>query len=285
MQDFDKLWDYNNPTKTAAKFKDILDKIESEQNTSYLAQLYTQLARTQGLQAKWDDAFDYLSKAKSLLLSSDNITHVRYLLELGRTYNSSGKRSKAYDLFLEAWDLGRKIRADGYATDAGHMLAIASDTPEKILEWNLKTIEFVKASDQAEAHKWLGSLYNNLGWTYFNDGDQTKALEIFELALIERKRQDKDENIRIAKWCIARANREIGQVDEALAIQLDLLTTYEQLGNPSMFVFEELAHCYTLKNEQDKAAPYAKQAYDLLSQDDWYVKNEPTRLQALKDIF
>lgn len=284
MQDFDKLWNYNNPAETAEKFIAILNNTDTGEDKTYIAQLYTQLARTQSLQGNWDDTYAYLDKAKLLLPDADKVSEVRYLLELGRTYNSSGKKSEAYNVFDKAWELGKSIGADGYTADAGHMLAIASDTPEKTLTWNLKTVEFASQSDQPEAQRWLGSLYNNLGWTYFDDGDPIKALDMFELALVEREKQGNPENIRIAKWCIARIKRELGHIDEALSSQLDLLEEDEKLGNQPMFVYEELAHCYSLQDQPDKAKPYAQKAYDLLSQDDWYIKNEPERLEALQAI-
>ena len=284
MQDFDRLWDYNNPAATQEKFKAILDKTDVSGNEVFVAQLYTQLARTQSLQRKWNEAYAYLDKAKDLLPVADKVSEVRYLLEIGRTYNSSGKREKAYVTFLKAWELGKEIGADGYATDAGHMLAIASDTPEKTLDWNLKTVVYAKQSDDPAAQKWLGSLYNNIGWTYFDSGDHEKALETFRKALDEREKQDNPENIRIAKWCIARVLRELGQVEDALDIQRDLLAEHQKNNTSDQYVTEELALCFAKLGDATNASTYAKQAVELMSQDSWMVENEPERLGALKAL-
>jgi len=284
MQDFDTLWDYNKPAETYEKFKAILDKTDLSGNETFVAQLYTQLARTQGLQRKWDEAYAYLDKAKALLSLADKVSEVRYLLEIGRTYNSSGKREEAYNMFVKAWELGKEIGAEGYATDAGHMLAIASDTPEGTLDWNLKTVAYAKVSDDPVAQKWLGSLYNNLGWTYFDAGDHEKALKIFRQALVEREKQDNPENIRIAKWCIARVLRELGQVDDALDIQLHLLAEHQKNNTRDQYVAEELALCYAKLGDTTNASTYAKQAHALMSKDTWMVENEPHRLDALKAL-
>jgi tetratricopeptide (TPR) repeat protein len=284
MQDFDKLWDYRNPAESEEKFREILEKTSLIDNESYVGQLYTQLARTYSLRSHWDEAHAFLNKVITLLDKADKITEVRYLLELGRTYNSSGDKTQALELFISAWTLAKTIQADGYAVDAAHMLAIAAEGNQATLDWNLKALSYAEQSTQPEAHKWLGSLYNNIGWTYFDNGEHLSALELFEKALLEREQHHEEENIRVAKWCIARAQRELGQVDLALKTQLSLLAEHEQMNNTDEYVFEELAHCYCALDDIKNASKYATLAHDMLSKDDWIMKNEPARLQSLADL-
>lgn len=284
MQDFDKIWDYGNPDETAQKFLNILDKAAIEDNESYVAQLYTQLARTQSLQHKWVHAHDFLDRAKLLLDSADQVTKVRYLLELGRTHNSSGDKKQAYDLFNQAWELAKEINTDGYAVDAAHMLAIAAETSQGTLDWNLKALAYAEQSSQPEAQKWLGSLYNNIGWTYFDDGKYQTALDMFEKALVEHEKQENINNIRTAKWCIARTQRELGQIEIALKTQLILLDEYQADDSTDEYVYEELAHCYSTTGDTTNAAKYAKLAYDILSKQDWFAESESGRLEALQGM-
>lgn len=281
MQDFDKLWDYNKPDETEEKFLKILDKTLKQGWESYIGQLYTQLARTQGLQKKWDEAHRYLDKAKSLLDKADKVTEVRYLLELGRTQNSSGDKKGAYDTFLRAWKLAKSIQADGYAVDAGHMLAIASETPEDTLDWNLKSLDYAEKSNQESAQKWLGSLYNNLGWTYFDNGDYKTALDMFEKALTEREKQGNIGNVRIAKWCIAKAQRKLGEVEPALKTQLTLLDEYRAENSEDEYVYEELSFCYQALGDKQKSSHYANLAYQIFSKQDGIPKPQLEALQAL----
>lgn len=258
-------------------------------NISTQAQLYTQLARTQGLQNNFDDAFTYLNKAKSLLSKADKVTEVRYLLEWGRvelskTFRTSDDNSVAYDLFDRALNLAKAIQADGYAVDAAHMLAIAADGHQATLDWNLKALAYAEQSTQPDAQYWTGSLYNNIGWTYFEDGDHEKALDMFEKALIVREKQKGEGNIRTAKWCIARVQRELGQVETALQTQLALLAEYDQIKSADEYVYEELAHCYGIAGDITNASKYATLAHEILSKDDWMAKNEPARLQSLMNL-
>jgi len=284
MQDFDKLWDYGKPEETHRKFKVLLDKTNAEGQAAYVAQLYTQLARTQSLQDSWDQAYGYLDKANKYISDADTTSRIRYLLELGRTYNSSGKTSLAYDTFLEAWELGKSSNVDGYTVDAGHMLAIASDTPDKTLKWNLESVKVAQNSNQPEAQRWLGSLYNNLGWTYFDADDYQTALSYFDKALAEQEKLGLDENIRIAKLCIGKVKRILGDREDALNIQKDLLAEYQAIDLESEYVYEELALCYAEQGDSTRASHYAKLAYNLLSQDKWMVENQSDRLAHIKTL-
>src|SRR5688572_5576293 len=146
LADFDEMWNYQEPQQTEEKFLALLPQAIKEKNSSYLGQLYTQLARTQSLQNNFDKAHDYLDKAKSLLKEADELTEVRYLLELGRIHNSAGDTARAQVLFDEAWKKAKSIQADGYAVDAAHMLAIATSDPSNMLSWNLKALEYAQNS-------------------------------------------------------------------------------------------------------------------------------------------
>ncbi|MBZ0304515.1 MAG: tetratricopeptide repeat protein, partial [Anaerolineae bacterium] len=73
-----------------------------------------------------------------------------------------------------------------------------------------------------------------MGWTYHDQGNYEKALEMFQQALIFREGNPRQ--IQIARWCIARTLRSLNRVEEALAIQREL--------NPEDgFVVEEIAEC------------------------------------------
>jgi hypothetical protein len=60
----DTLWDYDNPQATALKFRELLPTAEKSVDNTYDAELLTQLARTQSLQRKFDDAHSVLDTAK-----------------------------------------------------------------------------------------------------------------------------------------------------------------------------------------------------------------------------
>ncbi len=83
LPNFDSLWNYDNPAETEKKFREILPQAESSGDTSYLIQLITQIARTQGLQMKFDDAHKTLDRAKELNPQNYDAAYIRYLARKG----------------------------------------------------------------------------------------------------------------------------------------------------------------------------------------------------------
>jgi tetratricopeptide (TPR) repeat protein len=283
LPDFDALWDYAQPAQTEAAFRVLLPQAAASGNPSYYIELLTQIARTQGLQRKFDFAHQTLDQALALLTDDLSRARVRYLLERGRVFNSSGTPKEAQPLFLAAWEQGQSCQEDFYAIDAAHMLAIVAPTEEK-LDWNLKALVLVERTTDARARTWGGSLYNNIGWSYHDQGQYQQALEAFQKALEWRQAQGDEREVRIAKWCIARALRSLGQVEEALRMQQALLEEWKQVGESGGYVEEELGECLLALGRAEEARPYFTQAYAKLSQDSWLAEQEPARLERLKHL-
>jgi tetratricopeptide (TPR) repeat protein len=283
LENFDKLWDYNNPAGTEVKFRTILSKHKQADNPSYYVQLLTQIARTQGLQHKYEDAHKTLDEAKRLLNDNLKLAKARYLLERGRVFNTSGKPDKAKPLFIQSYELSKEIAEDFYSIDAMHMIAIA-ETPEKSLEWNLKAIELAENTSDKRANRWLGSLYNNTGWSLFNMEKYTEALSIFEKALKWYEEKKHDEETRIAKWSVARTLRAMNKTKEALTIQKDLMEEFNKIGEKDGYVYEELGECYLSLGKKSEAEKFFKLAYEELSKDEWLVQNETKRIERLKEL-
>jgi tetratricopeptide (TPR) repeat protein len=282
LPNFDELWDYHQPDVTEQKFRALLPAAEADPD--YHAQLLTQIARTQGLQRRFDEAHRTLDTVETMLNGGlSQRAHIRYLLERGRTFNSSQQRGRASELLRQAYELARSAIEDFYTVDAAHMLGI-SEPPDKQLAWSLKALEVAEQSADPRAQKWRGSLYNNIGWTYHDQGQYAKALELFERALAWREAQGQANEIRIAHWCVARAFRSLNRLEEALAIQRRLLAEHEQAGSSDGYVDEEIAECLLSLGRAAEAQPYFTLAYARLSQDPWLADQEPARLERLKTL-
>lgn len=282
MIEQDKLWNYNNPAETEIKFREALKTIFPEKDFSAYLQLQTQIARTCSLRMMFDEAHQTLNEVEKILPAENEVAHVRYYLERGRTFNSSGKKAEAKTEFEKAKQVAEKLHEDFYALDALHMLAIVAP-PDEAAKLNEEAILLAEESKQEHAKNWLGALYNNLGWSYFDKGDYEKALSIFLRALQWREEKKSVTEIFIAKWCVARTLRALHKLDDALKIQLSLLEEMIANNTPDGFVYEELGEIYHLRNEEVQKM-YFGFAYKELSQDKWLAKNEPARLERLKKM-
>ena len=281
----DALWDYDSPQATALKFRELLPAAEKSVDKSYYAELLTQLARTQSLQLKFDEAHSVLDTARQEIEGQNMpVAEIRYLLERGRTFNSAGEKEQSIPLFKEAYAKAVKHNEDFYAIDAAHMLGIAVK-PQDQLYWNITAMGIADVTADARARKWLGSLYNNIGWMYHDLKDYVGALTFFEKLLAWRMDQKNERGTFIAKWTIARTYRSLNRIDEALALHRELLDEIQWKGlDPSGYVFEELAECLLIQNRGIDAKVYFKKAYKILSKDIWLKANEGDRLERLKEL-
>jgi tetratricopeptide (TPR) repeat protein len=282
LPDIDSLWNFDDPAATEAQFRSLLPRAETDGSAGYHAELLTQLARTQGLQQKFDSAHATLDVVQTMLDEAGNRATVRYLLERGRTYNSSGEKGKAAGLFQEALDLASQEDLQTLAVDGAHMMAIA--LPDSALAWNLRALEMAESATEPGARRWRGSLYNNLGWTYFGRDDYDSALTMFEQAVACRQEQELPREVLIARWCVAKCLRHLGNVEASLTAQLELESEWDALGEPDGYVFEEIAECLLLLQRDAEARPYFSKAHEHLSKNPWLLRDEQERLNRIQRL-
>ena len=281
LPDFDSLWDYSRPDYTETRFREILIHVP-EDDPAFL-ELLTQIARAQGLQQKFDKAHQTLDQVERRLGTIASRSKVRYLLERGRVFNSSGHPEQSRPLFELALDYAKQISEDFYAVDAIHMLAIVS-SPASSLDLNLRAIQLAESSGQEKARNWLGSLYNNTGWSYHDMGEYESALGMFEKAEAFQRSKGRVSETRVAVWAVARCLRSLNRVEEALSKQTALKNEYESAGETDGYVFEEIGECLLALNRTEEARPYFAKAYDVLSQYPWLARDEPERIKRMKTL-
>ena len=282
--DFDALWNFNDPAETEKRFRELLPgEGQPLFETDWHWELLLQIARTQGLQRQFDEAHATLDLVDAKRETASPRVAVRHLLERGRVFNSSKQRDKAGPLIQSAWELAQNVGEEALAVDAAHMLAIVAPAEES-LEWNQKALVLAEASDDPRARKWAGSLNNNIGWTHHGNGDFQTALEHFQKAVVCRQEQNEPGEIQVARWCVARCLRSLGQIHEALAIQQELQIEHEAAGTGDGYVFEELAECQLALEMPEAAQINFSIAYHELSKDDWLVENEAERIARLKSL-
>jgi len=280
LPDFDLLWDYNNPAASEEKFREVLPQFPDGNER---LELLTQIARSQGLQRKFEQAHQTLDEIEGQLPVEVSRARVRYLLERGRVFNSSKHPDQARPFFERALKMAQELSEDFHAVDAAHMLAIVAD-PASALDWNLRAIQMAESSADERARGWLGSLYNNTGWSYHDMGDYESALTIFQKAESNFSGKGSADKFRIAKWTVARCLRSLKRIEEALSKQMNLKAEFDAIGGSDGYVEEEIGECLLLLKREEEARPYFAKAFELLSKDEWLVDNEPERVKRLKEM-
>lgn len=281
---FDELWDYEQPGQTEARLRALLPQAEAVADATYHVQLLSQIARAQGLQQQFEAAHALLDEAERLLAQAKPLARIRVCLERGRLLNSARTADRGQALFQEAWQLALAAKVDFYAIDAAHMLGIVAETADEQLAWNLKALQVAMSTQHARSRRWLGALYNNIGWTYHDNEQYEQALAMFEKARDYYDRLLDVPRCQIARWTIGRTYRSLGRVAEALAVQETLLAEYEA-DEAAGYTLEEMGECLWLLGRTAEAQPYFGRAYAVLAQDPWLAAHEPARLQRLQELW
>ena len=178
---------------------------------------------------------------------------VRYLLERGRALNSSGSRS-APCRFSPMRSRSPSASTTS-STRSTPPTCSASRRPAERLAWNLKALALAEAAADTRARDWRASLYHNIGWTWFDDGDALRALDFWQKALAMRETMGDAGRIRVAKWTVARGYRAVGRLDDAEKIQKALVVEFDALGEPDGYVYEELAEIALARGDAAAAQP------------------------------
>lgn len=282
LPQFDTLWDDEDPAGTEAAFRSLLPRAAESGDAGYHAQLLSQIARTQGLQGRFEDALRTLAEAESLP-GLDHTSHIRLLLERGRVLNSSGDPAASRSYFLGAWHLACEVSEDAYAVDAAHMLGIV-ETDDEGRQWNARALMFSQTSSDPAAQRWQGPLYNNTGWDHHDQGHYEEALACFQQALEAYRRTGKEREVQIASWCVARALRSLGQVEEALAMQEQNLRALARTTPSNGHLHQEIGECLLALGRSDEARPYFARAYALLSSAPASSRPDRARLERLRTL-
>ncbi len=280
----DSRWDFAKPEVSESRFREALGQYTA--NSREALEISTQLARAQGLQRKFDAAHATLDRIEPGLDRVDARVRIRYLLERGRAFNSAGAPAKAVPLFRQAAEVAARAARDGdvfYAVDALHMLGVASPASER-LDWNLKALTAAEGAKEARARGWRGSLYHNVGWTYFERGEQGTALDYWQKALAVREASHDAPRLKVARWTVARGYRALGRIDDAERMQRELADENAKSGEEDGYVYEELAEIALARGDKAAAAPWAAKAYALLREDAWFAATEPVRLERLAKL-
>ena len=278
-----KLWKYDDPKTSALVFSSLINRAMSSEDKDYLPAVLSQIARSYAMRGDFNAAHQQLDEVKSLIEVQKSRANIFYLLERGRTFNLEGNKRNAQLVLNEAFRFAQEIGDDYLAIDAAHMMAIV-ESLEGQQRWHDIALKIAEQSTSAFARNWLGTLYNNMGWTHFDQGRFSRALELFTKNAEFRRDKEQHRREQIARWAIGRTLRALDRLPEALAIQEKLMDERTSAGYlADGRVLEEIGEIYHLMGRKE-AQVYFSRAYHLLAADPYIVRDEPDRLARLKEL-
>ena len=227
------LWDFDDPRASGERFLDAAERAPEPDRTSWL----TQYVRALGLQERFDEATRVLDQLDAGA-APEAATYLA--LERGRVLRSAGRVEESRAYFESAAATAEDAGLEALRVDALHMVALAAP-PEEQLALNERALAVARAATDPRARDWDASLLNNIGMTHADAGHFTAALTAFEQALAARERIGDPATIRVARWMVAWAYRNLGRRDEALQIQRALKAELESAGESDRYVDDELA--------------------------------------------
>lgn len=230
--DLTGLWDFDDPSGSEARLRGAAAEATGEER----AILLTQVARARGLRGEFDQGHALLDG----LAEEGNEAGVRVELERGRLLRSAGDLQGARPHFDKAAHDAARADLEGLEIDALHMVALCLEGND-LLAATLAAVDRARAASTAEGKQWLASLLNNLGMAYADMGAWDLALEAFNEALSQRQARADESAVFVARWMVAWALRNLGQLEAAREAQTSLKADLTAAGLSDPYVDEELA--------------------------------------------
>jgi tetratricopeptide (TPR) repeat protein len=273
------LWDFDDLDATETRMR---EQLEGETSAAGRAEVLTQLARVRGLRGDFVTG-DALLDEVAATEGRTPVVSARLDLERGRLRRSDGDPSAARPLFESAFEQALEERQYFVAADAAHMVALVATDRDDVVGWTRRGLELAELHDGASY--WLGPLFNNLGWEYYEAGELEPALDAFERALEARERDPENAAaIEIARFAVGKTLRGLGRAGEAIPL-LERGTAWAQAeGAPDGWFHEELAEEYAEVGRADEARQQARRAIPLLERDDPSFVDDASRRARLVSL-
>ena len=274
------LWDFDDLDATESRLR---ARLAEESSGAGRAEVLTQLARVEGLRGDFDQGERLVAEAEPLAAGS-GLARARVDLERGRLRCSSGDPGAALPLFVSAFALAADAGELFVAADAAHMSALAAPDDSGFLDWTERGIDLVAGAEPSDRY-WLGPLLNNLGWHHFEAGAYERALEAFERALAERKRNPEDRSgNELALYAVAKTLRALARPQEGVPLLESAVAAAEAESRSDGWLEEELAETFAACGRTSEARGHAVAALALLPEQDPDFELDGERGSRLREL-
>ena len=265
-------------------FEAIANEAETAGDVSAFVEAASMRARSYLIQDDGETGRPWLDRAAAKATEGDALGWSRYIGVRGRFEWKGGDNPTATVTFRAMFDYCEAHELWSRAIDAAHMVAITGD-PEERFEWAGKAIAM---AESGELTKWLGPLWNNLGWDYVEAERYDEAREALEKARVYHYMGERNLPRLIADYSVAHVIRLQGQTADAKAAMRDVFDWAVRLNDEGVqdaiewmgFSRWELGEIALTEGETSEAIQLMSKALEELEQagmpswdaDDWAKK-------------
>lgn len=265
----DQLFTQRQYQEACEVYKIALQESEYEGHLSIQVEALSQIARCYLIQEQPQVGETWLQKAKQLAKPEEAKGWARYLGVFGRFQWKSKKLEEATLTFKTMYQFCLDHELHNEAIDAAHMVGITGNPAEQN-EWALKGIQ---AAEKGKLEGWLGPLWNNLGWSYEEQGKLNEALEALQKAREYHWKLGNEHSKLVADWSVGAIYRRQKEYEKALAWLRPVLAwaqrRYAEKNEPERaewigMTLQELAEIAIAQNQWENAQRDFKQAEEYL---------------------
>ena len=200
-------------------FEEVASDADQKGDNSVFVEAASMRARSYLVTDQPAEGRQWLSRAAGKAAESDPQGWSRYLGVRGRFEWHDGDRKTATQTFMEMFDYCQAHELWERAVDAAHMIAITGDETEKF-DWSLKGIEM---AERGGMEGWLGPLWNNLGWNYYDEGRYEEAYDALVKAREYHYKGEAELPKLIADYSVAHLEMKLGRAEKARTDMLKVL--------------------------------------------------------------
>jgi tetratricopeptide (TPR) repeat protein len=260
----DSLFGSGDYDRAREAYGRVAEMAEKSDLTSELTEAYSMIARCYLIVDRKEEGRPWIEKAGKTASPGEPLGWSRFLGVKGRFEWQDNENEAATGTFKAMYEYCSDHNLHDRAIDAAHMMAITG-TPEEQVEWGLKGI---KEAEAGRVTRWLGPLWNNLGWTYEHNGDYEKAIEAYGKARDYHYEYGNERNKVVADWALGHAHRLNGDIDQASEWMGPLLAKFEAMSDTEFIglTHRELGEIDCARGDYDAALSHLEKAETHLRQ-------------------
>jgi tetratricopeptide (TPR) repeat protein len=258
----------------------------SKQKTLKFAQISTFLGRLENSKKNYAAAATHLREAENILVSIGECPaslQIAWLLEYANLSRGERTPSQSRIAYSEAWTLA--VDSEDEENEVEIAERMAESEPLKVrIGWIEKGIEIASSSKNDILKTRLSTLYRAQGRDHHELRRYPHAIESYRKSFEAAKDAKNITDELLAESAKGNTLRAMHKTEEALELQMNLLSRFEGNSENIGEVYEEVAECLHALKRVEEAEGYFASAHRTFSTDPHFEDRRPGVLKRLKTL-